>query len=68
MNSACQETLMTAFGTIGVKSATNITSGRDTLLPTANVSDETLQLLDKSAAALKPKESVTAQPNKRDAD
>ena len=60
LNSASQETLVTAFGNIGVKSATNITSGMDTPLPTANVSDEILQLLDEAAAALSPKESVTA--------
>ena len=42
LTSASQETLVTAFGTIGVKPATNITSGRDTPIPMANVSDETL--------------------------
>ena len=65
LTSASQETLVTAFGTIGVKSATNITSGRDTPLPIANVCDEFLQLLNRAAAALKQTDSITTQPNKR---
>ena len=38
LTSAGQDMLVTAFGTTGVKSATNIASGRDTPIPTVNFS------------------------------
>ena len=65
LNSVSQDTLVNAIGTLGVQSASNLTSGRDTPLPTANFSDETLQLLNRAAAALNLTDNTITQPNKR---
>ena len=66
LKSVSEDTLVTAIGTLGVKSATNITSGPGTPYPKNSISDETLQLLEQAADLLEPKPSTTSQPTKRE--
>ena len=65
LRSVSEDTLVTAISTLGVKSATNITSGPGTPYPKNNLSDETLQLFEQAADSLKAKPSTTSQPTKR---
>ena len=50
LTSASEDTLVTAFGTREIQSATNLHSGQDTPHPETRLSTETVQVLKDTAA------------------